>query len=719
MYDAGLPDVAAGYVSADGSATLVSLVTRVSGDYTLAQLEMLRAWRERVAALEGIAGPALRLAEAGSFPLNDESNVAISADIANSDSISIAVSFVVLGVALRSARLVLLSAACLAVALGFTFLLTWPLCRAMAVPSFTTSLLIATLVSLSLDYSLFLLTRLRRGFARGLSPGDAVEDMLRVAGHTVAVSGGVLAACFLVLAIFPVSLVRAPGIATTFAVVGSVLANLSLTPTLLLTFPGFFAGEPLRCCCCRRVGVDADAAERGSAAVSSSPQLPPPPAEPGRMVRLEALVRRAAVWRRVAAFVRRFHHALVVLLLAATLAPFAFRLPHLKPSESLWNVVPRASPAVASYYDVAALFGPAAVGGATLLGLAQPPPGNAPAPAALQPSFFASAAAAVRAALVASGGVLTADAVSGPAWQGGGPTNATQVAAGLAAAAACPVANASACTAACSPQLCLLKLYVAPSVSADGAAMALSLYPDVLRQSDAGVAWGNRVRDALKAANAADPAGVTWHFVVDPSSDTIRYVYARLGTLVGVTAAVIFAILAVAFRSPTAAIRSLVTLCTMGVAVWGGAVGVFGDDVLPRNDGAFDGRGGVYWLVPLIAFSLTTGLCLDYDILLLDAVAERLAHGDAPSDALDAALVETGGTISFAGAILAAAFSGFLAGKVPLLNQLGYFIVGAVLLFVFIIRPLLTAPLLHLLGRWAWWPAASTPGKAPVNNALR
>ena len=271
----------------------------------------------------------------------------------------------------------------------------------------------------------------------------------------------------------------------------------------------------------------------------------------------------------------------------------------------------------------------------------------------------------------------------------------------------------------------MLQLYASPSLSDDGAAMTLALSPRVFHQSDAGVAWGRRARAALAAANAADASGVTWYFVVDPSrrprrnpsSDSIRYVYDRLGTLVGVTAAVIFVILLLAFRSPVAAARSLVSLCAMGVAVWGGAIGVYGRDVLPRSDGAFDGQSGLFWLVPLIAFSLTTGLCLDYDILLLDAVAERLAEGDAPSDAVDEALVATGGTISFAGAILTAAFSGFLAGKVPLLNQLGYFIVGAVLLFVFVVRPLLTAPLLHVLGRWAYWPQQHAASEESAEGA--
>jgi uncharacterized membrane protein YdfJ with MMPL/SSD domain len=89
------------------------------------------------------------------------------------------------------------------------------------------------LVSLSLDYSLFLLSQVQLALRAGQAMPAAVEAALVTSGHTILVSGATLAACFLVLAILPVSIVRAPGIATTFAVAFSVAANLTLTPALL------------------------------------------------------------------------------------------------------------------------------------------------------------------------------------------------------------------------------------------------------------------------------------------------------------------------------------------------------------------------------------------------------------------------------------------------------------------------------------------------------
>lgn len=137
----------------------------------------------------------------------------------------------------RSLRLILLTFLCLVASFGGAFLLTWPLTTALSTPNFTTSLIISTLVSLSLDYSLFLLSYVKDLLARGVPMPVAVAAMLASPGHTVLVSGCTLASCFLVLAIFPVSIVRAPGIAATFAVVMSVASALSLVPALLLAFP--------------------------------------------------------------------------------------------------------------------------------------------------------------------------------------------------------------------------------------------------------------------------------------------------------------------------------------------------------------------------------------------------------------------------------------------------------------------------------------------------
>ena len=217
--DAGLARLASSSISPDGNSTELRFVSTIGAAVTKDYRAMLADMRAALQDALDVAPGALQGGITGALVINADSAEAVARDIGSSDGVTVAISFLLLAAALRSVRLVALTAAALAAAFGAAFLLTWPLSASLSTPNFTTSLLISTLVSLSLDYSLFLLTHYKRSMTAGVPPRAAVEAMLRSGGHTVLVSGATLAACFLVLAILPVSIVRAPGIAATFAVV--------------------------------------------------------------------------------------------------------------------------------------------------------------------------------------------------------------------------------------------------------------------------------------------------------------------------------------------------------------------------------------------------------------------------------------------------------------------------------------------------------------------
>jgi RND superfamily putative drug exporter len=52
---------------------------------------------------------------------------------------------------------------------------------------------------------------------------------------------------------------------------------------------------------------------------------------------------------------------------------------------------------------------------------------------------------------------------------------------------------------------------------------------------------------------------------------------------------------------------------------------------------------------------------------------------------------------------MVAAFSGFMAGRVPGLQQLGFGLAVAVLLDATVVRALLVPAAMAVLGRWNWW----------------
>ena len=591
--DAGLAQ-AAGAISADGTALLVRYSTTEGYKVTPKYTEFLKDLRDELADALDAAGGALQGGVTGNLPISADSGASITMDIGQSDAVTVSLSFLLLALALRSIRLIMLTFIALCAAFGAAFLLIWPLTTAMSTPNFVTSLVISTLVSLSLDYSLFLLSHLKGSLRAGLSMPDAVEASLRSSGHTVLVSGATLAACFLVLGIFPVSIVRAPGIATTFAVIMSVAVNLTLTPALLLRFPAFFAGAPVSCCGRKAAPADDDAAPASCAS---------------RLVLPEALAS-VDVWAALGKVTARYKYSLTIGLGLLLVAPFAYRLQHFETSLSLRNIMPREMESAETYYELQDIFGPAATNGARLVGIATSPAQGA----ALTPAFFASAAAAVNAVLAISAPAeLNASAVRGLAWGSGAPADAATTSAAVASVSACPATSVAACRAACSAQACSLRLVAASTLSADSRAMLLPLSLGVDRAAAAGIAWVDVAHDALRAANAAN-GDATWRLVVDGGPDSIRFIYDRFGVLVGVTAAVVFIILLVSFRSVANAARTVVSLAAMEVCVWGAAIAIYCQGAL--NPGGvlhtFDDKTGLFWLMPLLAFSLTTGLGLDY-----------------------------------------------------------------------------------------------------------
>ena len=62
------------------------------------------------------------------------------------------------------------------------------------------------------------------------------------------------------------------------------------------------------------------------------------------------------------------------------------------------------------------------------------------------------------------------------------------------------------------------------------------------------------------------------------------------------------------------------------------------------------------------------------------------------------------------------AYGGFLFSSIPLLNQLGFFLVWGIFLDTFVVRPLLVPAMMHILGRANYWPRAMpVPIRGPLD----
>ncbi len=119
----------------------------------------------------------------------------------------------------------------------------------------------------------------------------------------------------------------------------------------------------------------------------------------------------------------------------------------------------------------------------------------------------------------------------------------------------------------------------------------------------------------------------------------------------------------------------------------------------------------------LLAFVFLVALGIDYGMFLAARVRERV--GDVGTvDATREAMVETGGVITSAGAVLAATFAVLVTLPIVAVTQLGFMVAIGVLIDTFIVRTLLVPALFMYLGdtTWSWRPTRTWRPAKPIKR---
>jgi uncharacterized membrane protein YdfJ with MMPL/SSD domain len=95
-------------------------------------------------------------------------------------------------------------------------------------------LLLAIVFGLSMDYQVFLLTRIRERYLAGERTADAARSGTGVAGHTIAAAAAIMVAVFVVFTVFGVPTIQAAGLGAAVAVAASAaLVQLAFMPALM------------------------------------------------------------------------------------------------------------------------------------------------------------------------------------------------------------------------------------------------------------------------------------------------------------------------------------------------------------------------------------------------------------------------------------------------------------------------------------------------------
>ena len=169
----------------------------------------------------------------------------------NLSAMTLPVALLILAFMVRNLRLVLCTVLNLGACAGAAFLVMYAISYVMTVSTVAPSMMLAVALAMSIDYSLFLLSRFQKEITAGRSVDHAVVVMLGTSGKIVLVSGLTLLLCFTMMLVLPVGLVQSLGVSAAVTVFMAVTVALTLTPVLLLMLPEFFRSR-------RRWGVTMD-----------------------------------------------------------------------------------------------------------------------------------------------------------------------------------------------------------------------------------------------------------------------------------------------------------------------------------------------------------------------------------------------------------------------------------------------------------------------------
>ena len=212
-----------------------------------------------------------------------------------------------------------------------------------------------------------------------------------------------------------------------------------------------------------------------------------------------------------------------------------------------------------------------------------------------------------------------------------------------------------------------------------------------------------RLRDRLVPA-ARFPAGTHVYAGGAPPQgvDFLTRSYGAFPWLVLGALALTFVVLLRAFRSLVLPLKAVVLNLLSVAAVYGLLVVVFrwgvGADLLGLQRAEH-----VEGWIPIFLFATLFGLSMDYEVFMVMRIRESWERTADNARAVAHGLERTGRIITAAAVVMVAAFSGFAAGRVPGLQQLGVGLALAVIIDATLVRAILVPSAMAILGRFNWW----------------
>ena len=183
--------------------------------------------------------------------------------------------------------------------------------------------------------------------------------------------------------------------------------------------------------------------------------------------------------------------------------------------------------------------------------------------------------------------------------------------------------------------------------------------------------------------------------------DFLSRMYGALPWIVVAALLLTYVALLRAFRSLLIPLKAVLLNILTVAAVFGLLVVIFQWGVGAEALGLYPGE--VEGWVPVFLFAVLFGLSMDYEVFIVSRVRESWDHVPDNERAISHGLERTGRIVTAAALIMAAAFTGFVVGRVAGLQQLGLGLLLAVLIDATLVRAVLVPSAMAVLGRFNWW----------------
>ncbi|HUL03543.1 MAG TPA: MMPL family transporter [Gemmatimonadales bacterium] len=196
---------------------------------------------------------------------------------------------------------------------------------------------------------------------------------------------------------------------------------------------------------------------------------------------------------------------------------------------------------------------------------------------------------------------------------------------------------------------------------------------------------------------------------LDTQVDLLRRLPRTVGFILGITAIMMF----FAFRSLLVPLKAVLLNCLSVGAAFGVTVLVFQHGY---GGGLFGLEGptqAIWGVVPVLVFATVFGLSMDYEVFLLTRVKEVFDKTGRNDYATMEGLSATASTITSAALIMILVFGTFAFARVLAVQMIGFGLAMAVLLDATLIRMVLVPAIMHIAGRWNWWPGVRAPRVEP------